>query len=118
MTENISTITDEIKQLASLCNENFLIDSSLYTKYEVKRGLRDISGKGVLTGLTEISEIRSYTIVDSDMIPCEGKLYYQGVDVEDIVKGFIEEDRFGFEETAYLLLFGELPKKDQLKQFE
>lgn len=116
MTENISTITDEIKQLASLCNENFLIDSSLYTKYEVKRGLRDISGKGVLTGLTEISEIRSYTIVDSDMIPCEGKLYYQGVDVEDIVKGFIKEDRFGFEETVYLLLFGKLPSKGELKK--
>ena len=56
--------------------------------------------------------------IDREIVPCEGKLYYRGIDIEDIVKGFIEEDRFGFEETAYLLLFGELPKKDQLKQFE
>lgn len=116
MPDNISAITEEIQQLANLCNEKFKIDPSLYSKYEVKRGLRDVSGKGVLTGLTEISEIRSYTIVDSDMIPCEGKLYYQGVDVEDIVNGFIQEDRFGFEETVYLLLFGKLPTRDELNQ--
>lgn len=116
MPHNISTMTDEIKQLADLCKENFKIDPSLYSKYEVKRGLRDISGKGVLTGLTEISEIRSYTIVDSDLVPCEGKLYYQGVDVEEIVNGFIKEDRFGFEETVYLLLFGKLPTEEELSQ--
>lgn len=116
MPHNISTIIDEIKQLADLCKENFKIDPSLYSKYEVKRGLRDISGKGVLTGLTEISEIRSYTIVDSDLVPCEGKLYYQGVDVEEIVNGFIKEDRFGFEETVYLLLFGKLPTEEELSQ--
>lgn len=116
MPHNISTLTDEIKQLADLCKENFKIDPSLYSKYEVKRGLRDISGKGVLTGLTEISEIRSYTIVDSDLVPCEGKLYYQGVDVEEIVNGFIKEDRFGFEETVYLLLFGKLPTEEELSQ--
>lgn len=109
-------MTDEIKQLTDLCKENFKIDPSLYSKYEVKRGLRDISGKGVLTGLTEISEIRSYTIVDSDLVPCEGKLYYQGVDVEEIVNGFIKEDRFGFEETVYLLLFGKLPSDEELTQ--
>lgn len=116
MTHNISIMTDEIKQLTDLCKENFKIDPSLYSKYEVKRGLRDISGKGVLTGLTEISEIRSYTIVDSDLVPCEGKLYYQGVDVEEIVNGFIKEDRFGFEETVYLLLFGKLPSDEELTQ--
>lgn len=103
-----------INKLADMCKENFTIDQSLYTKYEVKRGLRDISGKGVLTGLTEISEIRSYTIVDQDMIPCEGKLYYQGVDVEDLVQGFVKEKRFGYEETVYLLLFGKLPNKQEL----
>lgn len=109
-----SDITKEVKELAQLCKENSKIDPELYTKYEVKRGLRDISGKGVLTGLTEISEIVSYTIVDSDLVPCEGKLYYQGVNVKDLVEGFVKEKRFGFEETVYLLLFGELPNKEQL----
>ncbi|WP_455715915.1 citrate/2-methylcitrate synthase [Anaerosporobacter sp.] len=109
-----SDITHEIKELAKLCKNNSKIEPDLYGKYEVKRGLRDISGKGVLAGLTEISEIVSYTIVDSDLVPCEGQLYYQGVNVKDLVNGFIKEKRFGFEETVYLLLFGELPDKEQL----
>ncbi|WP_310601805.1 citrate/2-methylcitrate synthase [Anaerosporobacter sp.] len=107
-------IAKEVKELAELCKKNSKIDPELYGKYEVKRGLRDVSGKGVLTGLTEISEIVSYTIVDSDLVPCEGKLYYQGVNVQDLVNGFITEKRFGFEETIYLLLFGALPSKEQL----
>ncbi|MDO5294643.1 MAG: citrate/2-methylcitrate synthase [bacterium] len=118
MTESNVKIDHHILDLADKCQKNFKIDQSLYEKYEVKRGLRDISGKGVLTGLTEISEIRSYSIVDSDMIPCEGKLFYQGVDIEDLVKGFIKEDRFGFEETVYLLLFGKLPNKEQLESLQ
>lgn len=115
MERNYSEITPEIIELAKLCKENSSIDSELYGKYEVKRGLRDISGKGVLAGLTEISEIRSYTIVDSEMIPCPGKLFYQGVDVEELVEGFIKEKRFGFEETVYLLLFGKLPTQEQVE---
>ena len=115
MTENIILQTSEqIMKMSQKCVDAFSINPELYTKYDVKRGLRDISGKGVLTGLTEISEIRSYTIVDSDMIPCEGKLYYHGVDVEEIVAGFINEKQFGFEETVYLLLFGKLPTKEEL----
>lgn len=117
MAEYFSTIVPEIIEFAKLCKENCKIDSNLYDKYEVKRGLRDISGQGVLTGLTEISEIRSYSIIDHDMVPCEGKLYYRGIDVEDLANGFLKEDRFGFEETAYLLLFGKLPKKDELSRF-
>ena len=113
-----SEITPEILRLTNLCTKNGAIDPSLYGKYDVKRGLRDINGKGVLAGLTEIAEVRSYTIVDSEMIPCEGKLYYRGIDVEEIVGGFIREKRFGFEETAYLLLFGELPDKDELASFQ
>ena len=105
-----------LEKMASVCEEHSKIDSSLFTKYDVKRGLRDLSGQGVLTGLTEISEIRSYTIVDRDMIPCEGKLYYQGVDVEEIVDGFLQEKRFGFEEVVYLLLFGQLPTETQLEE--
>ena len=80
-----SQVTDQIKDLSKLCESNLQIDTDLYTKYEVKRGLRDINGKGVLAGLTEVSKIQSYIVEDNDMIPCEGKLYYQGVDVEDIV---------------------------------
>lgn len=106
-----------ITRLANLCEENSRIDPELYSKYDVKRGLRDISGAGVLTGLTEISEIVSYTMVDHDMVPCDGKLYYQGVDVEEFVKGYHKERCNGFEEVTYLLIFGELPSKEQLKEF-
>lgn len=111
-------ISDEIIELASICKQNSKIDPELYSKYEVKRGLRDISGKGILTGLTEISEIVSYVIEDSDIVPCEGKLFYHGVNVKDLVDGFIKEKRFGFEETVYLLLFGELPNVEQLQKLQ
>ncbi|MDF2538233.1 MAG: hypothetical protein K0S76_1254 [Herbinix sp.] len=112
-----SEITTELKDLAELCKKNTTINPELYAKYDVKRGLRDISGKGVLTGLTEICEILSYTLVDNDYVPCEGKLYYRGIDVEDIIQGFINDKRFGFEEVSYLLLFGELPTKEKLDEF-
>lgn len=112
-----TNITSEIARLAELCKENCQIDPELYGKYEVKRGLRDISGKGVLTGLTEISEIRSYTIIDNDMVPCEGKLFYRGYDVEELVGGMIRDQRLGFEETAYLLIFGKLPNQTEVAQF-
>lgn len=118
MTENsYSKVTPEILELSELCCKNSSIDSNLYEKYDVKRGLRDINGKGVLTGLTEIAEVRSYITVDSEMIPCEGKLFYRGLDIEDIVNGFVAEKRFGFEETTYLLLFGKLPNPDELEHF-
>lgn len=116
MQGNFSEITEELVELAELCEKNGTIDPDLYVKYEVKRGLRDINGKGVLTGLTEVSKIQSYSMVDCEMVPCEGKLYYQGVDIEDIVSGFINEKRFGYEETLYLLLFGQLPTQEQLEQ--
>jgi citrate synthase len=94
-----------------------VIDNELFAKYEVKRGLRDISGKGVLVGLTEISEIVSYIIEDGDLVPCEGKLYYRGINIEHIVRGFSEENRFGFEEVCFLLLFGHLPVKREFEEF-
>lgn len=112
-----SEITPEIYKLAEKIKQNCVIDPELYQKYDVKRGLRDISGRGVLAGLTEICEVHSYTIVDSDYVPCEGKLYYRGIDVEDIIAGFTGDDRFGFEEVTYLLLFGELPTENQLNKF-
>ncbi|NLZ81623.1 MAG: citrate/2-methylcitrate synthase [Clostridiales bacterium] len=112
-----SQITPEILELTELCRKNSSIDPSLYAKYDVKRGLRDISGKGVLAGLTEIAEVRAYTITDEDIIPCEGKLFYRGYDVEELVDGFMSEERFGFEETVYLLIFGQLPTKVELSRF-
>ncbi|WP_097014103.1 citrate/2-methylcitrate synthase [Anaerocolumna aminovalerica] len=112
-----SNITPDILELTELCKRNSNINPELYVKYDVKRGLRDVSGKGVLTGLTEIAEVRSYTIVDSELVPCEGKLFYRGIDVEEIVDGFISENRFGFEEVTYLLLFGQLPDKNELQKF-
>lgn len=114
---NFSEITPDIIALSKKCLKNGVINSELYNMYDVKRGLRDRQGKGVLTGLTEIGEVKSYTIDDGEMIPCEGKLYYHGVDIEKLVDGFSSDNRFGFEETSYLLLFGELPTEQQLKSF-
>lgn len=109
--------TDELRMLAEKCKINSIIDPTLYSKHEVKRGLRDVDGRGVLTGLTEISDVIGFTHKDGQINPVEGKLYYRGIDVEDIVHGFIAEDRFGFEEITYLLLFGEMPNKQQLIEF-
>ena len=106
-----------LKELADICLQYGKIDPALYTKYNVKRGLRDINGKGVLAGLTEISDIKSHEIVDKEEIPCEGELYYRGINIEELVRGFISENRFGYEETAYLLLFGKLPTQKQLENF-
>ncbi|MCL2243541.1 MAG: citrate/2-methylcitrate synthase [Treponema sp.] len=106
-----------IEKYSKLLLEQGMIDNELYGKYEVKRGLRDISGKGVLVGLTEISEIVSYVIEDGDMVPCEGKLFYRGINIQKIVQGFMSENRFGFEETCFLLLFGHLPNSSEIKDF-
>ena len=112
-----SDVTPEIEKLAEVSIENNQIDPMLYFRYNVKRGLRDISGRGVLTGLTEIAEVKSYTIDDDEMIPCPGKLYYRGYNLEDLVTSFSKERRFGFEETAYLLIFGKLPTAKELTSF-
>lgn len=109
--------TPDIISLAELCRKNDKIDPELYSKYDVKRGLRDINGKGVLAGLTEIGDVHAYDIVDGKSVPCEGKLYYHGVDIEKLVEGFVRDKRFGFEETTYLLLFGQLPTAEQLDNF-
>lgn len=111
-------VTPQICSLTNLCREHSTIDTNLYAKYDVKRGLRDINGKGVLAGLTEISEIISSKEVDGKSVPCEGELYYRGINIKDIVRGFIAENRFGFEETVYLLLFGSLPTQEQLADFK
>jgi Citrate synthase len=96
---------------------NNFIDPQLYSKYHVKRGLRDIDGRGVLVGLTEIGDVHSYIIDENDIIPIPGSLMYRGINIKNITDGFLKEGRFGFEETCYLLLFGELPNKEELNDF-
>ena len=113
----LSSVTPEINRLANICLESDRIDPELYKKYEVKRGLRDLDGKGVLTGLTEISTINSSRIIDGVSTPIDGELYYRGINVVDLVEGFVSDNRFGYEETVYLLLFGELPTMQQLTDF-
>lgn len=111
-------VTPEMLNMLEICKKNKQIDPELYKKYDVKRGLRDINGKGVLAGLTEIGEIHAYnTLPDGTAEPCDGKLFYHGYNVEDLIKGFIQDKRFGFEEITYLLMFGELPNKKQLDIF-
>lgn len=110
--------SDWLHKMASVCEASSTIDSTLFEKYEVKRGLRDLNGRGVLTGLTEISEIQSSTTVDGVSVPCDGKLYYQGIDIEEIVGGFLSEKRFGYEEVVYLLIFGKLPNEKELEELK
>ncbi len=114
---NYSQVTPQIKALVKISEKNDKINNELYKKYDVKRGLRDINGKGVLTGLTDISEIRSSAVINGETVPAEGKLFYRGINVEDIIGGCVEEKRFGFEEVIYLLLFGKLPTIKALEEF-
>ncbi len=117
-TWNYSDNTPVIDGLADKMVSHSVIDSGLFSKYNVKRGLRDIDGKGVLTGLTDISTIKQNELVDGKLVPCDGELYYRGYNVRDIIKGIRMDNRFGFEEVVYLLLFGEMPTKDELKNFK
>lgn len=118
MAENrMLTVNDEVENLAALCRQNSRIDGSLYQRMDVKRGLRDLDGKGVVAGLTNISEIISKKVVDGQEQSCDGELYYRGYNINDLVRGFIRGDRDGFEEIAFLLLFGELPDQKQLADF-
>lgn len=112
-------ITDEILELANKTEKNTKISNEDYSKYDVKKGLRDIDGKGVLAGLTNISMIQSVKVTaDGTREPIPGILEYRGYNVKDLVQGFREDKRFGFEEVAYLLLFGELPTSKQLDDFK
>ncbi len=112
-----SEITPEIIRLAGMSEQAGIIDTDLFTKYDVKRGLRDLNGKGVLAGLTNISDVRASKIVDGVQVPTHGRLFYRGYDVKDLVDGFAGENRFGFEEVTYLLLFDKLPDRKELAEF-
>ena len=106
-----------LERLAKLSEERNVLDTTLFDKYQVKRGLRDKDGKGVLVGLTEIGEVHAYIVVENDTIPVAGQLLYRGYDIQDLINGCLADDCFGFEETCYLLLFGSLPSKSELNDF-
>ena len=111
-------ITPAILSLKEQWEKKNYIDPKLYKEYNVKRGLRNEDGRGVLTGLTRVAEIQSYNVTaDEHITPSDGILYYRGIDCREIVKGSAKRGRFAFEEAAYLLLFGELPTKEQLQDF-
>ncbi len=113
-----SEITPEIFRLANMSREADIIDTELFTKYDVKRGLRDLNGKGVLAGLTHISDVRANKIVDGVQVPTHGRLFYRGYDVKDLVNGFDKNSNFGYEEATYLLLFDKLPNAKELEMFK
>ena len=123
----LQDVMPKIEKLSLLAEEKSIIDSSFYYQFDVKRGLRDINGNGVLAGLTEISDIQAFerdesgkAVFDEEgkRIPCNGILRYRGIDIKDIVRGCVQDNRYGYEEVAYLLLFGELPNQKKLKSFK
>lgn len=117
-TNDITEVTPEIINLAKRVEETSIIENELFTKYEVKRGLRDLNGKGVLAGLTHISDVRANKLVNGEQVPTHGELFYRGYNVKDLVAGFSADNRFGFEEVAYLLLFDKLPNPEELATFK
>ncbi len=116
--QNFSEITPELIRLAKLSEDAGIIDTALFTQYDVKRGLRDLNGKGVLAGLTTISDVRATEVVNGKTVPAHGRLFYRGYEVKDLVHGFTSENRFGYEEVTYLLLFNKLPNAQELKDFQ
>ncbi len=108
----------ELARWTELAAANSFVDPAFYLEYDVKRGLRDVSGRGVLAGLTQVGDVVGYAVEGGELVPSDGRLIYRGIDIMDLVDGFAAEDRFGFEETCYLLLFGDLPVSDELHTFE
>ena len=111
-------VTPELTRLTDICYENNQIPVELYGKYDVKRGLRDLNGQGVLAGLTKISNVEAYRMENGKKIPCEGRLFYRGINVKDLTQGFLKDGRLGFEEVTYLLVFGCLPDEKELDDFK
>ncbi|MGL4392701.1 MAG: citrate/2-methylcitrate synthase [Fusobacteriaceae bacterium] len=105
-------------ELSELAKKNNSIKPEYYEKFDVKRGLRNNNGTGVLVGLTEIGDVQGYKLIDDKKIPCKGELFYRGIELQTLVQGFQNEKRYGFEECIYLLLFGKLPNKNELENFE
>ena len=118
MTVTREDIRDFTEKYSKICKQNDSVDRELFSQYGVKRGLRDLNGKGVLTGITNISRVESTTMINGESVPCEGRLYFRGYKIQDLVHGFMSNNRFGFEEVAYLLLFGKLPTDSELDEFK
>lgn len=114
--EEMGALRGNMNTLELELMKNHGIDPNLYVEYDVKRGLRDSSGKGVLTGLTEISDVSAYELVNGRNIPADGKLFYQGINVSEMIEG-LHGRKFGFEEAIYLLMFGKLPSRKELDVF-
>ena len=110
-------ITPEILYLSKMCEDSNAIEKDLYIKHDVKRGLRDVDGRGVIAGLTNISDVCASRDENGVRIPIEGNLYYRGYNIKELVKGFLDDGHYGFEEMTYLLLFGNLPTANELKAF-
>ena len=117
MSETTTQMQDFLTRHAKVCHDNCEIEKDLYKELGVKRGLRDVDGVGVLAGLTNISCIQSSEMINGEKVPCEGKLFYRGYNIYELVDGFMKRGEFGFEEITYLLLFGKLPDEKQLKEF-
>ncbi len=108
---------ETLSRYEEMTRRSAIIDPDLYEKYNVKRGLRNPDGSGVLVGLTRVGSVHGYVISESEKVPVEGTQFYRGIDVDELVRGFQTEQRPGFEETAYLLLFGKLPGKPQIEEW-
>ena len=118
MRKSYSEVTPYIEELAQRSSQNNNIVPAMYVEHHVNRGLRDMSGNGVVTGLTEVSRIKAKDMdEEGNVIPCKGELYYRGYNVRDLTDSLLREDRYGFEEAVYLLLFSELPGKEPLSRF-
>ena len=117
MSEERFEVTPQLVKLSELSQKSSYINPDLYTEYDVKRGLRDLNGRGVLVGITEISEVNSTKIINGERVPCDGELFYRGYNVQEIVKKLPLDYHFGFEECTYLLLFGKLPNKEEMREF-
>lgn len=115
---DVTEKSELFQSLMAGCREHYSIPASAFTNYNVKRGLRNPDGTGVMAGITKIGNAHGYIINEGDKIAIEGELYYRGYNVADLIKGYTEEGRYGFEETAYLLFFGDLPTKKQLDDFD
>lgn len=119
MAEHYKEISDYIMELAKVSSYNNNIKPEMYAEHNVFRGLRDLNGNGVVTGLTEISKVQAKIKNENgELVPCAGKLAYRGIDIKDLVNGFMSDGRFGFEETIYLLLFSKLPSENELQEFK
>ena len=115
--ENESALNEALKPYCDDCRRQLTIPEDAYKQYDIKRGLRNADGTGVLAGVTRICNVHGYILEDSQRRPTEGRLFYRGIDIRDIIEGCTAEDRFGFEEVVWLLLFGYLPTAEQLSGF-